>query len=383
MPLRTRGEGEGGIDAGDIGRHARTRTDRALWALWGATSARCAPRRAPMNRLAAVGALGALWLSGCFQSAAAPGEAAQLSCELAADCIGPCADAAGISAAPTCVHGLCLCVLPADTGPSRPPDGQVAAADDATAGDDGPSPPPDAMADGQVGDALAAPDGLTPSDAGDATAPSCPAQMVAITAAGLSPFCIDRYEAPGAALAQPLVMYTYTESLAWCAHRGKRLCFDDEWTAACAGPAGHKYPYGDTHKPGTCNDDMSWKAYSQDKLNGWPWSASTPQIGSLTELLSKTSAISNWGKTAADHVQELYQATPAGSKAGCGGAWGVYDLQGNVEEWTTRRDGGKASFHGNLKGRYWAEPRTCQSQVTTHGDGFRFYEIGFRCCQDL
>ena len=43
----------------------------------------------------------------------------------------------------------------------------------------------------------------------------------------------------------------------WCEARGKRLCFDDEWTAACAGPEGWSYPYGDTHEPGLCNDDKT------------------------------------------------------------------------------------------------------------------------------
>lgn len=39
-------------------------------------------------------------------------------------------------------------------------------------------------------------------------------------------------------------------------------------------------------------------------------------------------------------------------------------------------------FHGCLKGRYWADTRTCQDIILTHGDLFRFYEIGFRCCKN-
>ena len=85
----------------------------------------------------------------------------------------------------------------------------------------------------------------------------------------------------------------------------------------------------------------------------------------------------------ADHVEAIYQGEPSGSNAGCVGPAEVYDLVGNVEEWTRRRDGGVPDFHGSLKGRYWAESRTCQSRVTTHGDYFRFYEIGFRCCLDV
>jgi formylglycine-generating enzyme required for sulfatase activity len=76
----------------------------------------------------------------------------------------------------------------------------------------------------------------------------------------------------------------------------------------------------------------------------------------------------------------LYQGEGGGENAGCVNEYRVFDLVGNVEEWTRRADGAGTDFHGALKGRYWAESRTCQSTVTTHGDTFRFYEIGFRCC---
>ena len=208
----------------------------------------------------------------------------------------------------------------------------------------------------------------------------CPADMVAI-----QKFCMDRYEAPNKAAQQPLVMYHYLEAVAWCKARNKRLCFDDEWTLACAGAAGTagtKYPYGNTHKPGVCNDNKTWKLYIQSKLNGWPSGASGPNIMSLTALLAAAKAKGSKATVAADHIKWLYQAELSGAKAGCKSVFGVHDLCGNIEEWTTRRDGGKQYFHGNLKGRYWSEARTCQSGVKTHGDSFRFYEIGFRCCKD-
>jgi formylglycine-generating enzyme required for sulfatase activity len=193
---------------------------------------------------------------------------------------------------------------------------------------------------------------------------------------------MDLYEAPNAIGELPFVMFHFDEAASWCAARGKRLCFDDEWTEACAGPQGWSWPYGDTHEPGVCNDDKTWLAYNQDLLNGWPWSVETDAIETLGQLLDTVRAVGAGAKAAADHVEALYQGTVAGAKPGCVGSAGVYDLEGNVEEWTRRRDGGEPSFHGNLKGRYWAEPRTCQQGVITHGDTFRFYEIGFRCCRD-
>jgi len=204
----------------------------------------------------------------------------------------------------------------------------------------------------------------------------CPPDMVHVE----EQFCIDRYEAPNQEGSQPLVMFHYGESQDWCAHRGKRLCFDDEWERACAGPSDMPYPYGADHLPGTCNDEEIWRVYDGPVLQGWPADASQPGVASLDELIDRARASSTTGALAADEVMSLYQAEGCGDNAGCGGHYGVFDLTGNVEEWTTRRDGGAPSFHGNLKGRFWAEARTCQSDLTSHGDYFRFYEIGFRCC---
>lgn len=246
-------------------------------------------------------------------------------------------------------------------------DAHVAAGDGA--GDS--SPPADLRADAPPADGRG-------DVAPDQPPPSCPAGMTA-----LKSFCIDHFEAPNVAGQPPLVMYTFDEAAAWCKARGKRLCFDDEWTLACATAAGWKYPYGDTHKPGVCNDDKLWKVYSQTKLNGWPASASSAAITSLAGLFAAAKAAGGAAAVAADHVQSLYQGSAAGAKTGCTNSTGVFDSCGNVEEWTRRRDGGDgAQFLGNLKGRYWAEARTCQSGVKTHGNGFRFYGIGFRCCKD-
>ena len=245
--------------------------------------------------------------------------------------------------------------------------------------DEGKSPSPGSG--GSAGDSGGESEADASLDANEAEAapvPPCPGDMVQVGA-----FCIDRYEAPNVAGALPLVMYTFDESAAWCEARGKRLCFDDEWTQSCAGPAGTKYPYGDQHIPGVCNDEEQWLLYDQAKLNGWPWSVSKPNIESLGALLDAARAVSASGEVAADHVEALYQGEGSGANSGCEGPDGVFDLCGNVEEWTRRRDGGTGpDFSGALKGRYWAESRTCQNAVTTHGNGFRFYEIGFRCCRE-
>jgi sulfatase modifying factor 1 len=194
-------------------------------------------------------------------------------------------------------------------------------------------------------------------------------------------FCMDRFEAPNQEGALPLVMYNLYEGQDWCEARGKRLCYDDEWTSACAGSQNLAYPYGNQHKPGQCNDEETWRVYSQSDLNQWPSSVSSIEIDSYEALIVAASANNS---IAADEIESLYQAEASGSNPECGGEYGVFDLVGNIEEWTARRDGGDGGeFTGNLKGRYWAESRTCQGSVTNHGNGFRFYEIGFRCCSDI
>ena len=203
----------------------------------------------------------------------------------------------------------------------------------------------------------------------------CPLDMSAIEG-----FCMDRYEAPNIPGRPPLVMFHLYEAEAWCAARGKRLCFDDEWTLACATAAGWSYPYGGTHRSGVCNDDRTWRRYDQGLLGRWPRGVATPAVDDVEALFD---AVAQTNAATAEHVRWLYQGESAGDNPGCTNSLGVFDLVGNVEEWTRRRDGGDGpDFSGNLKGRYWAEPRTCQSGVRTHGNAFRFYEIGFRCCAD-
>lgn len=280
------------------------------------------------------------------------------------------------------------------TGPSDGGDTSVAGADtepELTVTDSGAATPPpdtapaDAIPTDTPVEATSPPDTTTTVDDSGPVGPSdvdtnpCPADMIA-----LGPTCMDRWEAPNVEGELPLVMYTFYEAAAWCEARDKRLCFDDEWLAACAGDDGFAYPYGNVREPGRCNDDKIWRVYSQTLLNGWPYGLPTAEVSSLEELMELVSARSTAAAAAADHVLSLYQGTAAGARPDCVGDAGVEDLVGNVEEWVRRRDGGSGTeFLGALVGRYWAESRTCQSRVTVHGNAFRFYEIGFRCCRDL
>jgi formylglycine-generating enzyme required for sulfatase activity len=177
-------------------------------------------------------------------------------------------------------------------------------------------------------------------------------------------FCMDRFEAPNVAGAEPLVMQSALTADAWCAERGKRLCTEHEWDAACQGPDVSTYPYGDTYEPGACNDDKTWIAPDEQTLATWP------------------------SQDAQDEVARLYQAAPSGSHPACAGAYGIFDLTGNVEEWVVRTKYHVNEYPHVLKGCYWSgcyggSKPTCLSTNPAHASAFMFYETGFRCCSDL
>lgn len=194
---------------------------------------------------------------------------------------------------------------------------------------------------------------------------------------------VDIYEAPNLPNGSPFVMFNYNEAESWCQARGKRLLSDDEWELVASGPNTLPYVYGALYDSSICNDDETWMPYNQSELDQWP--ASLPYLNSITsftELIDSVSQVSSSAAQSADEVMSLYQAEYAGANTACISTYGVFDMNGNVSEWTTRSDGGVPNFHGNLKGGYWADPVTIQSDVTAHSDVFRHYYTGFRCAMD-
>ena len=98
-----------------------------------------------------------------------------------------------------------------------------------------------------------------------------------------SAFCIDTYEAPGFGNV-PRAM-TFDEAARYCSDRGADLCRDEDWSLACRGPDGLRYPYGNANEPGECQVEQA--------------------------------AVVN-----------------SGERLGCRSGFGVYDLSGNAAEWS-------------------------------------------------
>jgi hypothetical protein len=184
-------------------------------------------------------------------------------------------------------------------------------------------------------------------------------EMVRITRGDLD-FWIDVYEASrpdattsspgtdethrcGAPDRLPWANATFDEASEACLASGKRLCQISELEAACEGASQKAYPYGSAYAGATCNGADA------------PGSA----------------------------------AAPTGSFMGCFSDDGVYDLSGNVAEWSDTQQGTTTgtppydimSLHG---GSYLTPTNglTCKFDFDVISTNAVLPSLGFRCCAD-
>jgi len=170
-------------------------------------------------------------------------------------------------------------------------------------------------------------------------------------------FCIDKYEWPNRKGAYPWVMVTWPEAHELCWSAGKRMCTEDEWTFACEGEEATPYPYGYERNADQCNLDRRWKQYSS------------------------TSLASRGSEKCSRELNRLWQGKRSGEMPQCSSSFGVEDMNGSVDEWTTSTRSSK--YPSILKGGYWGPVRTrCRPSTRNHGPGHTFYQQGFRCCKD-
>jgi hypothetical protein len=170
-------------------------------------------------------------------------------------------------------------------------------------------------------------------------------------------YCIDRFEYPNRRQAYPVIVVSFSEAHDLCAREDKRMCTEDEWTFACEGEEATPFPDGYVRDAKACVIDRTWRLVDAN----------------LVEVRT--------GPRFEGEIDHLWQGEPSGSHPRCRSTFGVYDTTGNVDEWTTSvRPGERPSI---LKGGYWGPVRaTCRASTRVHGEGFFFYQIGFRCCAD-
>jgi formylglycine-generating enzyme required for sulfatase activity len=161
----------------------------------------------------------------------------------------------------------------------------------------------------------------------------CPDGMELVSV-GASRFCIDRYEWPNKKGTPPRSFISLYQAMDSCVFAGKHLCTSDEWTLACTGPYGWRYPYGAAYEPHAC--------ITQDTA-----------------------------------------ARPSGTKVECRGYFGVYDMAGNLAEWTNTKSSRNPQFY-NVKGGFWESgPRSgCFDVRYSYYPQNRHNPVGFRCCKE-
>lgn len=148
---------------------------------------------------------------------------------------------------------------------------------------------------------------------------------------------------------------SWIQAEAACAAAGYRLCTEDEWELSCAGPMNNAYPYGDTYDPYACNGvdyDFDCVQPNDDIAlpTGTAYGCPTPPVDSL-----------------------------------CVSDFGVYDMSGNVKEWTaTQVSAGPPATYRVRGGAYdnIAQGLTCQLDFISLQETSLFPNLGFRCCSD-
>jgi hypothetical protein len=185
-------------------------------------------------------------------------------------------------------------------------------------------------------------------------------------------FCIDQYEYPNEHGAHPTWMVTWYDAQATCESKGKRLCYESEWTMACEGPDQTPFPYGWERDNTACNIDNQWIA---------------PRIEVLFGLDAGTSE-GGAADASARELERIDQGVASGALPGCVSGFGVHDMTGNFDEWVTNDQpisprGADTSMWAALKGGAWGHVRNaCRPLTTSHSPGFSYYNVSFRCCAD-
>jgi formylglycine-generating enzyme len=175
-------------------------------------------------------------------------------------------------------------------------------------------------------------------------------------------YCMDKFEyQKDKNDPLPTVMVSFNQMQVLAAKEDKRLCYDYEWEFASAGEEMRPYATGWTREPGKCNIDKPAIAFDERKLG-----SSDPKIRDA-------------------EVQRLSQRTPVDSNPECLSPFGIYNMEGNVDELLINTHKNLSSHKNTLKGGHWikgARNRTTP-RTDAHNEDFAFYEVGARLCRDI
>ena len=132
---------------------------------------------------------------------------------------------------------------------------------------------------------------------------------------------------------RPVSNISWNQAKQYCLSQGKRLPTEQEWEKAARGEDGRRYPWGNTFDPAVVN------AGSRER--------GTTDVGKFEDGRSP---------------------------------YGLYDMAGNVMEWTDSGDDLVRVYRGGS----WASPPS-DVRTTSRGSiapGYRLLDLGFRCAMD-
>jgi len=146
---------------------------------------------------------------------------------------------------------------------------------------------------------------------------------------------------------------TYTAAVAACTAAGKRLCTASEWLAACSGAPADPASCQSDSVPG-CHYPYNTDQYNPSACNGHDYSSTKDAV------------------------------IACGAATACKSNDGVYDMSGNLREWTSEQRSTAPSAHTVRGGGYdnVASGLQCDFTFAVMPDTFYFPNLGFRCCSN-
>ncbi|MFO0658427.1 MAG: SUMF1/EgtB/PvdO family nonheme iron enzyme [Polyangiaceae bacterium] len=155
---------------------------------------------------------------------------------------------------------------------------------------------------------------------------------------------MDRFEYPNRVGELPQVLTSWHQAVKACADQGKRLCTEDEFNFACEGPEMLPYVYGYVRDENKCNIDKTYIYPDHSKV------LPTYETCLLTPAC-------------ADELKRLDQREKIGQRTSCVSWAGIFDLNGNVNEWV--------NLPGKTTQSQWSQRRMvgpCTKPMSAHRD---------------
>ncbi len=144
-----------------------------------------------------------------------------------------------------------------------------------------------------------------------------------------------------------------------CRAASKRLCREEEWLRACRGAPPERFPYGDVHRKGACNE-----AGISPLRVFYPDSPDTYRAGPMNDPRLN---------------QQPNTIARTGQFKDCAGPLGIFDMVGNLHEWVSSP---RPTFRGGFYQDTHLNGEGCAYRTTAHAAEYHDYSTGFRCCAD-